>query len=342
MALMPGMRDDAEALVAGMTRFFDRKLGTIRRFLPNVTAKSKAEGDLKDPDEVDSWYLYHPLTNLGTLAIEGHRTARKLFLGSLDFAIRVARHFDYQWPVLFDVTSLAIRTGDRKPGDPGQSDVGGLYAEVMLKAFDLTGEQRFVDEAKAAIRATKGLKFALTYQANLTARGLMPCLRLWQMTGDRFFRDQSKVFLASFFHNTIFWESDIERAASYPTFLGATCLHDGPYMAIFECFESFEGFRDYLRLGSDDLPASVRTLVEAYCQHALHRAWYFYPAHVPKRSLSDNARSGELDATLPIPLEDLYADGQPMGQVGQEVYGSGAAFAFAAYPRFDNANELQR
>jgi hypothetical protein len=39
--------------------------------------------------------------------------------------------------------------------------------------------------------------------------------------------------------------------------------------------------------------------------------------------------NGHVDRKLSFPLEDLYADGQPAGQVGQEVYGSGAAFIFA-------------
>jgi hypothetical protein len=38
---------------AGLHKFYDPKLGTLRRYLPNV-------GDDKDPDAVDSWYLYHP------------------------------------------------------------------------------------------------------------------------------------------------------------------------------------------------------------------------------------------------------------------------------------------
>lgn len=40
--------------------------------------------------------------------------------------------------------------------------------------------------------------------------------------------------------------------------------------------------------------------------------------------------NGHVDRTLSFPLEDLYPDGQPAGQVGQEVYGAGAAFNFAA------------
>jgi hypothetical protein len=53
-----------DELWQGMARFYDPKVKTLRRFLPDV-------GDEKDPDAVDSWYLYHPMLNLGRLALRG-------------------------------------------------------------------------------------------------------------------------------------------------------------------------------------------------------------------------------------------------------------------------------
>lgn len=44
----------------------------------------------------------------------------------------------------------------------------------------------------------------------------------------------------------------------------------------------------------------------------------------------DKIRNGHIDRALSFPLEDLYGDGQPAGQVGQEIYGSGGAFIFAS------------
>ena len=41
----------------------------------------------------------------------------------------------------------------------GQTDVGGVYAWVMLQAFELTDDKRFLDEARAAIDAAMGLRF---------------------------------------------------------------------------------------------------------------------------------------------------------------------------------------
>src|SRR3546814_20838901 len=78
-----------------MGRFYDPKLKTLRRYLPNV-------GDDKNADAVDSWYLYHPLLNLGKLALAGNARAKRLFLKSIDYGIRAAHHFDYKWPVQYD------------------------------------------------------------------------------------------------------------------------------------------------------------------------------------------------------------------------------------------------
>ncbi len=321
-----------DALKAGVPRFFDAKLGAIRRYLPNV-------GEDKNPDEVDSWYLYHPLANLARLAKAGDEKAKALFLGSLDFGIQTARHFKYQWPVQFNIQTLEIITSARKPDEPGQSDVGGLFAYVMMQAHDLTGEGRYLQEAQNAMAAVRDMEFELDYQSNITAWGANACLRLFRQTGDAKYQAQSEVFLANFFHNSLIWESEIAAAKYYSIFLGVTCLHNGPYMALYECYESFASFHEYLAWGQSDLPDSVQLLLTEYCKYTLSRAWSYYPKELPAEILAPEVRNGHIDRALAFPLEDLYAAGQPAGQVGQEIYGCGAAFAFTtrAYHRIKNA-----
>ena len=312
-----------ETATAGLRKFYDRELGTLRRYLPNV-------GDDKDEDAVDSWYLYHPLLNLGRLARHGHRRARRLLLDSLDYGIKTARHFDYNWPIQFKVDSYDIITRDRGDGS-GQTDVGGLYAYVMLQAFEITNDKRYVDEARTAIDAAKGMRFELNYQANLTAWGAAACLRLWRITGEDTHLRQSYVYLASFFHNCALWESEIAHARHYPNFLGVTALHDAPYMAEFECMDSFAAFEEFLRDTGPDVDQSAIKLVTEYCKYALDRAWFYYPRNLPVEAVAkENIRNGYIDRKLAFPLEDLYIDGQPAGQVGQEIYGAGAALIFAS------------
>jgi hypothetical protein len=304
-------------------KFHDPVLKTMRRYLPNV-------GKDKDKLAVDSWYLYHPLLNLGHLALDGDARAKRLFLGSLDLAVRAAHHFQYVWPIQFKVDSFDVIVEARNDDGLGQTDVGGIYAYVMIQAYELTGEQTYLREARKAIDAAREMRFELNYQANLTAWGASACMRLWRITDEQYYLRQGYVYLASFFHNTAIWESEIANADSYKNFLGATCLHDAPYMAIFECFDSFAAFERYLQDSGPDLDPSVRMLLSEYCKYALDRAWYYYSDALPEDVLAqEDIRNGHIDRTLSFPVEDLYVDGQPAGQVGQEIYGAGAAFVFA-------------
>lgn len=319
---------------SGLNKFYDSKLGTLRRYLPNV-------GDDKDADAVDSWYLYHPLLNLGRLALDGDAKAKDLFLKSLDYAIKAAHHFDYKWPIQYKITDFAVITETAGADGRGQTDVGGVYAWVMLQAFELTDEKRYLDEARAAIDAAIGLGFDINYQANLTAWGAAACMRLWRITNRDVYLEQSYVYLASFFQNCEIWESELGHAVHYRNFLGVTCLQDAPYMAIYECFDSFAAFEHYLDDSGPDLEPAARMLIAEYCRYALDRAWFYYPDALPPEAIAKEQRehNGHIDRALSFPLEDLYPDGQEAGQVGQEVYGAGAAMIFAtrAFHRIEGA-----
>ena len=311
-------------LQAGIGKFYDPKLKTLRRYLPNV-------GSDKDADAVDSWYLYHPMLNLANLALDGDEDAKALFLKCVDFGIEAAHHFKYKWPVQYKITDFSVITEAAEADGRGQTDVGGVYAWVMLQAYELTDDKRFLDEARAAIDAAMGLRFNVNYQANLTAWGAAACMRLWRITNQDVYLEQSYVYLGSFFHNCEIWESELELATHYSNFMGVTCLQDAPYMAIYECFDSYAALERYLDDSGPDLEPAARMLIGEYCKYALHRAYYYYPDALPPEAVSPKQRetNGYVDRKLSFPLEDLYPDGQLAGQVGQEVYGAGAAFIFA-------------
>jgi hypothetical protein len=321
-----GKKHPLEAeLKRGLEKFYDPEFQTLRRYLPNV---GKEQG--KDPDAVDSWYLYHPMLNLGRLALDGDEKCKDLLLRSIDYSIKAAHHFNYAWPVMYKIQDFSIITEARGDQRFGQTDVGGLYGYIMLQCFELTGEQRFVEEARKAIDKARELRFDLVYQANLTAWGAVACLRLWRITDNQDYLEQSYSYLAGFFHNSVIWKSEIGHAKNFNTFLAVTCLHDSPYIAMYECFESFVGFDEYLQQAGPNLDPAVRMMVSEYCKYALDRAWFYYPQVIPKEMIQEGEhQSGVVNPELSFPLEDLYPDGQPAGQVGQEIYGCGAAFAFA-------------
>jgi hypothetical protein len=312
-----------EKLAAGIGRFYDEKLKTLRRYLPNVGAD-------KDADAVDSWYLYHPLIGLGHLAIDGDAKARKLFEDSIDFAIKAAHHFKYKWPIQYKITDFSVIQEARDDQGLGQTDVGGFYAYLMLVAFELTDDARFLAEARSAIDAAQGSRFELNYQANLTAWGAAACMRLWRTTNEERYLRQSYVYLASFFHNSVLWNSNIGPACNYHTLLAVSALHDGPYMALYECFDSFTAFERYLKDSGPDLDPAIRLMVSDYCRYALDRAWFYYPDTLPEDLICKKPRNGHVDRNLSFPVEDLYVGGDTAGQVGQEIYGAGASFIFAS------------
>jgi hypothetical protein len=100
-------------------------------------------------------------------------------------------------------------------------------------------------------------------------------------------------------------------------------------MAMFECFDSFAAFEVCLKQSGPQMEPAASTLLAEYCKYALDRAWFYYPDALPPGVLADKQRNGFIARDLSFPLEDLYVDGQPAGQVGQEIYGAGAAMAFA-------------
>jgi hypothetical protein len=101
-------------------------------------------------------------------------------------------------------------------------------------------------------------------------------------------------------------------------------------MALRECGESFLAFSCYIHDSGPDLLPGARLLIDEYCRFAIDRAWFYFPDTLPPEAVAEKPRNGSIDRALSFPVEDLYVDGQPAGQVGQEIYGAGAAFIFAS------------
>lgn len=310
-------------LAKGMPAFFDPHLGTIRRYLPGPQGE-------KDINKVDSWYLYHPLMSLGRLALHGDRTARTLFEDSLDYAVRVAQHFDYRWPIMFNVNNLGVIEKSRGDAGFGQTDVNGIYAYVMLQAYEVLEDTGYVDEAVKAIAASMAARFELNYQSNITALGAAACVRLWRITADDHHLAQAYTYLASFFHNTRIWESRLTKIRELRTFLTSTCLHDAAYTAAYETFDSFVAFEELTRTAGREIDPAAQLLISEFCAYALDTTWWAYPGNLPADCLAPEQRNGHIDRRLAFPLEDMYVDTTPPGHVGQEVYGGAAALVFSA------------
>lgn len=307
--------------------FYDKKLGTIMRWLPAAEDDLEEEEEQKKPLVMDSWYLHHPLLNLSRLALKGDELAKKLFLDSLEFAIKVAHHFNYQWPVFYKMDTLEVIKAETQPGKGGEKDVPGLYAHVMLQAWELTGKKRYLQEAEKAAKKLKGLGFDLFYQANNTSFSAGALLRLYKITGNKLYLELSYLCLANVFKNVRLWDCNYGYGKNFPSFFALFPLNDAPYTAVYEEQEVFCALHDYLMNAEGvDIQPSVTILASEYIRYLVDRAVYYYPPMLPKEMLSPDVKIGEVDPKLWIALEDMHDGWEQCGQVGQEVYGAGNAF----------------
>jgi hypothetical protein len=316
-----------EKIIEGLPAFYNKELGTIMRWHPAVADKMEGEEEQKKPMVMDSWYLHHPLLNLSRLALKGNKVAEKLFLDSLEFAIKVAHHFKYRWPVFYKMDTLEVVKAETKPGEGGEKDVAGLYAHVMLQAWELTKKKRYLNEAERAAKTLQGLGFSLFYQANNTSFSAGAMLRLYKETKNKIYLELSYLCLANIFKNVHLWECNYGYGKHFPSFFSLFPLNDAPYTAVYEEQEVFCALHDYLLLadGMEILP-SVSLLIAEYLRYLVDRAIYYYPPMLPKEILADKAKIGELNPDLWIALEDMQDGWEKCGQVGQEVYGAGNAF----------------
>ena len=105
---------------------------------------------IRPPNErADSWYPFenglvkYPV--IGSLA--GSKEVVSHFLAAFERAEKMAHDCDYLFPIYYEVSNL------RAQGAGTNYAIGGLYAWAALIATQLTGEDRYRDEARNAIRA---------------------------------------------------------------------------------------------------------------------------------------------------------------------------------------------
>lgn len=315
-----------DELLDGLPHFFDKDVKVLGRWLASEKDKLDESEPQKKPEAMDAWYLYHSLLNVSRLAIHGDKTAQKLFLDSMDYAIKVAHHFDYHWPVFYNMYTLEVQVPETKEGAGGETDVAGVYAHIMLQAYKLTKDERYLEEAKKAARTLKGLGFNMFYQANITLFGAGALLRLWRETGDEEFLQLSHVAVANLFNQMWLWECNYGYAEHYRTFFALFPLKDAPYTAVYEELEGFAAFHDYITNYRGETPEWLNVLVPEFLRNMLYKASFYYPPNLPREVMTEKPKTGEIDPKLWIPIEDVYDGYELAGQVGQEVYGAGLPF----------------
>jgi hypothetical protein len=324
-----------QELIAGLPAFYEDELKTVVRWVPSMEDNLDKSEEQKRERVMDSWYLHHPLMNLARLSQRGNRTAKKLLLDSIGYVIRVAKHFGYEWPVFYRMDTLAVVKAETEPGNGGEKDVPGAYAQLMLEVWKITGEQRYLSEAKNAVKKLNGKGFEIFYQANNTAFSAGALLRLFKETRDENYLRLSYSCLAGIFLNVSLWECNYGFAKHYPTFFSIYPLKDAPYTAAYEELEVYAGLIEFLKEAEGiDLLPSVELLISEFIRYAIGRMPFYYPPMLPEEMFADEVKTGEIDPKLWIPLEDLHDGWEKSGEVGQEVYGAGIAFGVVSRQYF--------
>jgi hypothetical protein len=133
----PGFEQECSALLADLPAFYHSDTHSIGN-------------DFKRPQDerADSWYPFenalikYPM--IGSLA--GSKDVTDHFLDAFQTAQKMARQYDYLFPIYYRVATL------RAEGAGTNYAVGGLYAWAAILANRLTGEEHYLEEARRAIR----------------------------------------------------------------------------------------------------------------------------------------------------------------------------------------------
>lgn len=261
------------------------------------------------------------------MAISGDGLAKELLLKSVDYAIKVAHHFNYCWPVFYKMDTLEVVKAETKPGEGGEKDVAGLYAHVMLQVWELTKEQKYFDEAEKAARSMPQHGFNILYQANNTMFAAKAMMLLYRETKDELYLNLGYLFLANIFKNVALWDCNYGFGKNFPGFFKLFPLSDAPYTAVYEEQEAYAGAHEFLGYAENiELLPEVNLLLAEFVRYAVNRVIYYYPTMLPREMLATEVKTGELDPKIWIALEDIHDGWEPSGSVGQEVYGAGLAF----------------
>ncbi|MBD2702464.1 hypothetical protein IC229_17580 [Spirosoma sp. BT702] len=329
-----------QRLQQNLPSFYNDNQQTIVRWLPagTFTEDKEERSEEQDPTKIDSWYLLHTLMNLGRLADQGHQQAKELLFDSLEFVIKAAHHFKYDWPVFYDIRTLEVVKAETDTGKGGELDVAGLYTHVMLQAYDFTREKRYLDEAITSAERLRGKGFELLYQSNITIMSALTLAKLWKITSNRLYFDLSRLGLANVIARLWIWDCQFGFGQQRSTFLGVAPLRDAPYLAAYEEGEIIATMLSYLKEVGRDVPESIRLFFAEYMKYLLHRGRYYFPQELPAEAVCQEPKEGRIVPDLPIPLEDMPTGWKQAGAVGQEVYGGALAYILAtyAYKRFDN------
>ncbi|HEV2296801.1 MAG TPA: hypothetical protein VGR35_23365 [Tepidisphaeraceae bacterium] len=229
--------------------------------------------------------------------------------------IPLTRKLQYMLPLTFGKKSLVqVGAGDTY-------SLLGTYASLALDLHEWTGEEKYLDEAKQALRVNARLPVNSVHQeVFLLGMGVHAAARLASMASDAAEREEFIGicrYLTAQTLRMLHWFNDrtspeTRAINTLGMFLACASIN---YPALFENIETLARIAPALKLiGADE------SLLRVF-DHARKNNFYFFPQCLPENY------HGPLKY---IPLENIgILEGPPPTTVGAEIYGAG--WTFRAY-----------
>jgi hypothetical protein len=285
----------------------------------------------------DTWYELGHALKVAELALWDPDDAelRELTLRSGETWIEFAQAVDYGFPRFYNFGTWE--------GTEREPDAGGGFAYFMLLLHDLTGEARYVDQARNALHALDGYGFRLAYETHMTALTAAAAARMYQIEPDSLYLNVINRAAANLMRLSWMWECDygwmktgLERMPrdAPRTFFGLNPTQASAVITAKEQYEAWIYLSETLQRVHGALDPSVEKLIAEFVKHTLLTIPWSLPPFLPAGAATEHPAAyptvGENDLSLFIPLEDLRDGWDVSGAIGQQVYGAGMAPTLAA------------
>lgn len=284
------------------------------------------------------------------------------FLMNTRGLIQLAHNEDYIFPQWFDPrTKQAITQSDQpelgKIREPWQ---GGAYAYLMCLAYEMTGQQEYMTEAKTAVdRLFGGMKFGVKNQKYEIAYadpvdfpiteifgnswGVAAAYYLHQHTGDAKYLDRARDFRNVLLRMTYWYESQLQDDSLDRVLHNAGLFrnHGGAFTGSpWENAEAMLPLTIALKY-SKATDKSMELLLRLFNLQRIN-GFYFYPAAVADQTIACPALRQSPANYLPI--EDFYMleHGGRHGAMGRAAYMSSLAlWNYLLYEAFAEADRRE-
>lgn len=263
-----------------------------------------------------------------------------IFQRTLNFLIALAHNMDYGFHPSYsmDFANASEAGGFGGPHSGYELDAIGGYILVMMEAYETFHNRTYLEEAKIAadrLASDRGAdEFFMTYELPMEAMGMLGLVKLGDATQNKSYYDLSSRPLAYTLADCTLFQADYGFRDGLPTFMALAAM-SGTYVAGMEGHTSAWYVSEWLRVGATNLSPAAIALGTSYVKYAGGVLRAMYPSGMPDAALAPWAyqTGAPNNASIEIPVEDYRFDRSTPGIVGQEVYGSGAAFDMAILQR---------